>query len=277
MRTLFCIPAFLPKNRRAWVIVSLLLFALLWFPALAFLDFNRELFDPRAGGSVGDGVRVLVSISFALLGIAGCAGWCIQRIGAAAFRRVYPKLESRYGAGVSLGHLLSLRRLWTLRWFRGASFTSAACLVVLFGLCAFFRFWRPADFEAYRGMAAECHPVWRAFAFRRFSRGDSAAELFAAYPPTRREEFGRYGIYGYGEPGFTGLAVTTKDGRLMSAAAGSCTWSFIFFTTSDDQLEREYQVYIQERTEKLRQIRAQQPGSHTAPQENAGPPKALER
>ena len=118
-----------------------------------------------------------------------------------------------------------------------------ACLIVVVSLCAFFRVSRPADLEAYRGMAAECHPVWRAFAFRQFSRGDSTNALFARFPPTRREEFGRYGIYRYGEAGFTGLSVVTKDGKLLSAGAGSCTWQFSFFQTKDGELEQQYATF----------------------------------
>ena len=249
MRTPFHVPTFLPTNRAAWGVVTLLLFSLLWLPPFDFLDFSREFFDLRRGGSVVEGVRVVGPISLALLGIACVVAWGIQGVGVAAFRRwVYPRLERRYGVGVALSHIVSPRRLWAGRWFRRGVFASAACLIILLGLCAFFRVWSPAGLEAYRGMAAECHPVWRAFAFRQFSRGDSTASLFAKFPPTRREEFGRYGIYHYGPPmAFTGFTVIARDGQLLTAGAGSCTWSFTFFETSDHQLDSDYRVYMLER------------------------------
>ena len=210
-----------------------------------------------------EGVRVVGPISLALLGIACVMAWGIQGVGVAAFRRwAYPRLERRYGAGVALSHIVSPKRWWTGRWFRRGVFSSATCLVALLALCAFFRAWSPADLEAYQGMAAECHPVWRAFAFRQFSRGDSTAALFAKFPPTRREEFGRYGIYHYHPAeSFTGVTVIARDGRLLAAGAGSCTWSFAFFETADPQLDSDYRAYIQERFAKIRQSR----GDHQKP------------
>jgi hypothetical protein len=250
MRTAFHIPSFLPTNRAAWSIITLLLFSLLWLPAFDFFDFSRGFFDAR------EGVRVVIPISLALLGVACIVAWCIQGVGIVAFRRwIYPRLERRYGAGVALSHVMSPKRLWAGRWFRRGVFVSAACLTVLLSLCAFFRVWSSADLAAYRGMAAECHPVWRAFAFRAFSRGDSTNALFAKYPPTRREVFGRYGIYRYGDLGFTGFTVIACDGRLLTAVAGSCTWSFTFFETPDAQLDSDYHTYMHERLAKIQQTR----------------------
>jgi hypothetical protein len=122
--------------------------------------------------------------------------------------------------------------------------------------CAFLRIWHPRDIEAYLGMASECHPVWRQFALRRFGAGDSVSDLLQRYPPSRREEFGRYGVYRYnqcdsnGIP-FTGLSVITRDGRLLSAGAGSCTWQFSFFHTQDTELDRQYAVFMTERHKKF--------------------------
>lgn len=260
MRTPFHVPTFLPTNRAAWGVVTLFLFLLLWLPPFDFFDFSRDFFDSNAGGGIVEGVRVVGPISLALLGISCVVAWGIQGVGVAAFRRwAYPRLERRYGAGVALSYIVSPRRLWTRRWFRRSAFACATCLILLLSLCAFLRVWHLRDFDAYRGMAAECHPVWRAFAFRQFSRGDSTASLFAKFPPTRREEFGRYGIYRYGEPGFTGFAVIARDGRLHTAGAASCTWSFTFFETPDPQLDHDYRAYRQKRLAKVRQAREEQP------------------
>lgn len=139
---------------------------------------------------------------------------------------------------------------WAGRW-------AARLLVILLAMagawagCAFLRVSGPADIEAYLGMASECHPVWKQFALRRFGPGDSAQELFRRFPPTRRLEFGRYSIYSYDlDPAgfsFTKLAVVTRDGRLLSAQSGSCTWEFTFFQTQDPELDREYASFIRER------------------------------
>jgi hypothetical protein len=132
----------------------------------------------------------------------------------------------------------------------------ATALVAFVVACAFFRIRSPHDFVAYLGMAGECHPVWKQFAFRRFGRGDSADEFLRRYPPTHREEFGRYGVYQY-YPNtgdliwFTGLTVVTRDGRLLGSRAWSCTWQFTFFHTADPALDSQYAAYVEERREKL--------------------------
>src|SRR5467141_3070437 len=67
---------------------------------------------------------------------------------------------------------------------------AALALALIGASCALLRISRPRDIEAFLGMAAECHPVWKQFAFRRYGAGDSAQELFRRFPPTRRTEFG---------------------------------------------------------------------------------------
>ena len=126
-------------------------------------------------------------------------------------------IGNNYGSHTSPGKL-------TRRLLIGIALASAVVAA-----CAFLRVTRPADILAYVGMARECHPVWRQFAFRRFGTGDSAQKFLQRFPPSRRDEFGRYGVYEY-YPGssngiwFTGLTVVTRDDRLLSSQAGSCTW-----------------------------------------------------
>ena len=124
------------------------------------------------------------------------------------------------------------------------------------GLCAFLRIHRVADIDAYAGMAAECHPIWKEFAFRRFGFGDSAVDMLRRFPPTRREEFGRYGIYSFtmgtsNELDWTVLTVVAREGKLIAAGAGSCTWQFPFFTTVDPELNGQYKNYQAQRRRKL--------------------------
>jgi hypothetical protein len=122
---------------------------------------------------------------------------------------------------------------------------------ILLAACACFRISSTRDLEAYAGMVSECHPVWKLFALRRFGPGDSVERLFRKFPPTHRQEFGRYGVYSFDTLpsgiSFTGFGVVTRDGKLLSADAGSCNWCFTFFNIPDSELNRQYAVYAQER------------------------------
>ncbi len=127
--------------------------------------------------------------------------------------------------------------------------------LIFFGACAFLRISSTSDLEAYAGMASECHPVWKLFALRRFGPGDSVERLFRKFPPSRRQEFGRYGLYSFNTSpsgiSFTGFGIITKDGKLLSAGAGSCTWRFTFFNTPDAEFNRQYAAFVQERHVKV--------------------------
>ncbi len=65
--------------------------------------------------------------------------------------------------------------------FRIVAIAAVPIVAVMISVCLFFRIYKPADFTAYRGMAAECHPVWKEFARRKFSMGDSSAELTSLF------------------------------------------------------------------------------------------------
>jgi len=139
------------------------------------------------------------------------------------------------------------QRLWSRRSTKYVSL-GLGLLIIILGSCAFLRISSVDDVEAYWGMMSECHPVWKEFAFRRFGAGDSVSNLFQRFPPDEQEEFGRYGVYSFSrDPGaiqFTGVRVTTRDGRLLSAGTGSCTWDFLFFDVGDLNIDREYHTYL---------------------------------
>jgi hypothetical protein len=104
-------------------------------------------------------------------------------------------------------------------------------------------------------MAAEVHPVWRGFALRRYEAGSSAKELVRLHPPRSAHEFGRYAVYEYDDAGggflsWSSLVVTARDGKLLSAMAGSCQWQFTFFETPDPLIDQEYRKYWEERRQK---------------------------
>ncbi len=121
---------------------------------------------------------------------------------------------------------------------------AGALAAILVAVCVFARVSGPNDLIAYGGMARECHPVWREFALRRFGKGDSAEEFLRRFSPSLGKESGRQGTYQYTKAPadhipFTGLTVTTRDGRLIRADAWSCTWQFTFFETSDAELAQQ--------------------------------------
>ena len=146
---------------------------------------------------------------------------------------------------------MNLHSFWLRK--RNKWLVSGALVCVGLTICTFvfLRISHPRDIEAYFGMATECHPVWREFAVRRFSAGDSAAEFLRQFPPTQREEFGRYGYYSYYQSSdpdvlhFSGLSVITYDGKLSSASAGGCTWQFKFFTSDDTDFYKQLEAYHQ--------------------------------
>jgi hypothetical protein len=149
---------------------------------------------------------------------------------------------------------MTARYLWSNKKARRFTIAAALFIALAIGCCALLRISRPADVVAYVEMTRECHPVWKQFALRRFNAGDLAAELFRRFPPSRREEFGRYGVYSYYQSGdgipFTQFGVVTRDGKLLSAESGSCTWQFTFFRIPDSNLDVEYAAYYKEKRER---------------------------
>lgn len=160
---------------------------------------------------------------------------------------------------------MNLRAQWSKKVIRRVIIAGAVLLVTLYAGGFFFRISSPRDLAAYYGMANESHPVWRQFAFRRFGAGDSVTQLLHRFPPSDREEFGRYGVYDY-YPGradagiwFTGLTVVARDGCLIRSEAWSCTWQFTFFDLPDPAFATEYAAFVQERTERSRRQREHTP------------------
>lgn len=250
MRTLLELSSLSPIRKAVWAFLTLLLFNLIWLPPFDFLAFAKHFFDPAEDRSLTAGISVVVPIALALLSLAACLGWILQAFSTIIYRRyVYSRLVQRYGHDITLSYLLSPRHLWLIRPLRYLSYAFTLGLVLFLCLCGWFRISSLEDVDAYRGMAAECHPVWRAFACRQFSQGDSAKELSQAYPPTDRVAFGRYTILRYDKEhrvnggAFTSFSVIARDDQLISAGAVSCTWHLIFFDKEDPQLDREYQSY----------------------------------
>ena len=127
-----------------------------------------------------------------------------------------------------------------------------ALLSLAIAACVFLRIREVRHLEAYREMGRDFPPVWREFAFRKLSVGDSATDLLKRHKPTRTEEFGRYAIYSYYPSGegslpMSGVVAIARDGKLLTAEAGSCTWKLTFFETNDPELDKGYEAYMDQK------------------------------
>jgi len=105
----------------------------------------------------------------------------------------------------------------------------------LLAFCWHHGVWSWRDWEIYRCMEHECHPVWRDLHAGRIRVGDDVDQVIERTNPAWVEEFENVKILCYKGRGlaFTGVTITAKDGRLMSAMAWSCTWERRFFDTWD--------------------------------------------
>jgi len=71
--------------------------------------------------------------------------------------------------------------------------------------------------------------------------GLTTQKLFAMCMPNWRRTVGRFGVYTYELlPGYHGLEIITKDGRLKRATEWSCTFSRVFFDEMTPEDRKEY-------------------------------------
>lgn len=126
-----------------------------------------------------------------------------------------------------------MKRLLGKRRFRLSA--GLAALVLLAAVVAtagarHFRVWGWRDLRAYQGMSRECHPVWRDLNSGHIAAGQDVEEAIATTRPVSVERYGPFVRLNYQEGmSFTGVTVTAKNGRLVEAAAWSCTWERVFF------------------------------------------------
>jgi hypothetical protein len=91
-----------------------------------------------------------------------------------------------------------------------------------------------AEHARFVGYRTGDDPVLRDLAAGRIKRGDSVEELIATYPPDRIVRHANYVTlsYGVGKDGlmsFEGVTVVARNGKLVAAAAWSCTYVDVFF------------------------------------------------
>lgn len=47
------------------------------------------------------------------------------------------------------------------------------------------------------------------------------------------------------------ITVAARDGKLISAAGGGCTWKYSFFDLPDPEFERQYELHLTEKRKKF--------------------------
>lgn len=116
------------------------------------------------------------------------------------------------------------------RWFRVLRISIILLTVVGFAAATYFRVWSRHDYQIVRAMSRECHPIWKDLHWGRIRPGQDVAKLVAGSAPVRIERFGEFEWLRYNSIGdFTGVLIIARNGRIVGAAAGSCTWQREFF------------------------------------------------
>ena len=113
------------------------------------------------------------------------------------------------------------------------------------------------DIMAYAEMIHDGFPpVCRDLALRRIVRGDSLDDLVAKHAPYRRDDCPPFVLLYYQRP-FGSLTVAARDGTLVQAEAGGCTWQHVFFETPEvkAELARAHLVYVRERLVEIEMYR----------------------
>ena len=128
-----------------------------------------------------------------------------------------------------------MKWLWSKRWVRLSSAVTAFLLLIALAACWRWRIWSLKDYREYQEVCS--YPIGRDLWFGRIGPGRSVKEIMDVAPPHRTQQLDRFTCLVYypgrppgpGELPFSGLEVVAKDGRLVRASAGSCTWARLFF------------------------------------------------
>jgi hypothetical protein len=133
-----------------------------------------------------------------------------------------------------------MRGIWRTTWFRLVLAVAAVLVVGALGACWHYRVWSYRDYIAYSAVR-RCpggEDLWHG----RVLAGDDLAAFTAAYRPHLSRQVGPYTVLSYypgGPPqrgiSLEGLTLTARDGRLLAASAGGCTWGREFFAMSQEE------------------------------------------
>lgn len=133
-------------------------------------------------------------------------------------------------------------RLCKRRSTRRFAITALILASVTLVACWYFGLHSGRDVKAYAGMALECHPVWKRLALRTVREGQRVDEVIDKTDPAYVVRHGRFDEINYQHPlSFTFVHIVAKDGKLIRAESGSCTWDHTFFNSMSELDNREYQ------------------------------------
>jgi hypothetical protein len=134
-----------------------------------------------------------------------------------------------------------MRWLFSRRWFKIAAALLVLLAAALLGCASYFRVLTWRDVKVYRAMSRECHPVWQDLHWGRIQPGQAVETVIAQTKPLRVHRFTNFTELSYQEGlSFTGVTIIARDGKLVAAAAWSCTWHRVFF---DALSLEEWRVY----------------------------------
>jgi hypothetical protein len=136
---------------------------------------------------------------------------------------------------------LAMRLLRNWNWaLRLAAIVAVIGSIYLVG-ASYSGIWTTRDYAIYQAMGYECHPVWKDLYWGKIRKGESLDSVLEAHPPVKIEHFGDFVALQYHpDRSFTGIEIIAKEGRVLSARAGSCTWACKFF---DGMTKEQWEHY----------------------------------
>jgi hypothetical protein len=147
------------------------------------------------------------------------------------------------------------------KWFtiRRLGFVLAALLLVTGSvvlICWDWRIWGPTDFRAYQEVSR--YPLGQDLWFGRITAGQNIDSVVSQAPPHSVVKFGQFTLVNYyasgpRQPGFLpmeSMTIIAKDGKLIAASAGGCTWARTFFsmsTTEEAECKQAFARHLESR------------------------------
>jgi hypothetical protein len=128
------------------------------------------------------------------------------------------------------------KRVWKHRLMQRTAYAIVVVAVSFFSFCWFVKIESITHPRTFIGIARSCHPVWKDLACGRIYEGQPVDEVIAKTKPAHVDRRGVFVSLDYHEPwSLTVMRVIAKNGKLVSAHAGSCTWDHTFFDSMSEQ------------------------------------------
>ncbi len=145
-----------------------------------------------------------------------------------------------------------MKRFLSRRWVKPTAGILFALLLATLAAAYSFRIWSWRDFRDYLAMSHECHTVWKDLHYGDILPGQDVEAVITTTTPVDVERFGEFVRVNYQRMGnFTGVTITAKNGRVVSASAWSCMWDRLFF---DELTEQDWKSFADARTKYWQEI-----------------------